>query len=213
MQRCLLIACTWREEPEPWQASECTCRGREGPGTCCISCLVSCLISCLPAKGAIGTALPWSAGREPDAGVAFAVATDDGAVRIFHMEPGSPGLQYARTMPRIESRALSAAWHPSGSVLLAGYGDGCLRAWHVPSAREILRISAGWLLARIFCFTPVFPRAIFTQTWSSLPFVSAVLDHSIYKPHPFSLAGSLQSSPMYIRTLVLAPWLSRWSSI
>ncbi|KAK9855784.1 hypothetical protein WJX84_010494 [Apatococcus fuscideae] len=86
---------------------------------------------------------PAPSGREPDAGVAFAVATDDGAVRIFHMEPGSPGLQYARTMPRIESRALSAAWHPSGSVLLAGYGDGCLRAWHVPSAREILRISAG----------------------------------------------------------------------
>ncbi len=76
-------------------------------------------------------------------GVAMAVASDDGAVRIFRMQPGVSGLQYERTMPRIESRALSAAWHPSGSVLIAGYGDGCLRAWHVPSARELLRITAG----------------------------------------------------------------------
>ncbi|KAK9835700.1 hypothetical protein WJX74_006180 [Apatococcus lobatus] len=82
-------------------------------------------------------------GGEADAGVPIAVASDDGAVRLFKMQPGTPGLQYSRTMPCIEARALCAAWHPSGSVLLAGYADGCLRAWHVPTSRELLRITAG----------------------------------------------------------------------
>lgn len=78
-----------------------------------------------------------------------AVGTDDGCVRLFTAEAGQPGLQYSRSMPAVKGRVLSAAWHPSGRVLVTGTSVGTLHAWDVKSGQEILHVEAGELpLAR-----------------------------------------------------------------
>lgn len=69
-------------------------------------------------------------------------------VRIFAAEDGVAGLQYRRALPRVEGRALSCAWHPAApGMLVAGYGDGCMRVWNVPQGIEVLRMTVGaWSL-------------------------------------------------------------------
>lgn len=73
----------------------------------------------------------------------LAAACDDGCVRIFTVEMGVPGAAYAKSLPRVEGRTLAVAWHPKGEVVVSGGGDGCVRAWHVASGRELLRITVG----------------------------------------------------------------------
>lgn len=77
----------------------------------------------------------------------IAVGVDDGSVRLFKAQAGVSGLQYARTMPRVEGRVLSAAWHPSGQILVTGTSAGTVHVWDVSSAQEVRRIVIGALLA------------------------------------------------------------------
>lgn len=80
--------------------------------------------------------------------VRVAVACDDGVVRIFVIQAGMSGMQYIRSLPRVQGRALSCAWHPTArDVLVVGSGDGCIRAWNVAQGSELVRITAG----RWFC--------------------------------------------------------------
>jgi len=71
------------------------------------------------------------------------VACDDGCVRVFEAEAGRGGLAYARSMPGVQGRVVSVAWHPGGGSLVAGTSQGTLHAWDVPAARELLRITVG----------------------------------------------------------------------
>ena len=71
------------------------------------------------------------------------MGTDDGCVRLFAAEPGLPGLQYVKSMPRVEGRILSAAWHPSGKVLVTGTSAGTLHAWDISTGQEVLHTVVG----------------------------------------------------------------------
>lgn len=73
----------------------------------------------------------------------LAVACDDGCVRLFSVEPGMPGVSYAKSLPKVEGRTLAVAWHPSGKFIVSGGSDGCIHVWEVSSNREALRITAG----------------------------------------------------------------------
>ena len=73
----------------------------------------------------------------------MAAACDDGCVRVFEVEPGRPGLAYARSTPAVAGRAVSVAWHPAGGCLVAGTSQGTLHAWDVGASRELLRITVG----------------------------------------------------------------------
>lgn len=81
----------------------------------------------------------------------FAVACDDGAVRIYTVEDGAPGARYTRSLPRTEGRVLSLAWHPNGRVVVAGDSTGCIRCWDLDAGRELLRITAGDGSGRELC--------------------------------------------------------------
>lgn len=89
----------------------------------------------------------WSLAREPAPAPSsperYALGCDDGAIRIFTVESGVDGMQYSKSLPRVEGRILSLAWHPSGSVLVAGDSQGCIRCWDVEAGRELLRITVG----------------------------------------------------------------------
>ena len=73
----------------------------------------------------------------------IAVACDDGCLRLFHAEEGEPGLFYQASMPHLEGRLLSVAWHPAGRIAVVGTSQGTLHAWDVTSKREILRVHTG----------------------------------------------------------------------
>lgn len=62
-----------------------------------------------------------------------ALATDDGAVRLLAAEAGQPGLRYHSTAGRADARALCVAWRPDGTMVYAGFSDGCIRAMDVKS--------------------------------------------------------------------------------
>jgi U3 small nucleolar RNA-associated protein 4 len=91
----------------------------------------------------------WQLALEPRAcltaekNVRLAAACDDGCARIFLAEAGLPGLTYSKTLPRVEGRTLSVAWHPSGKVLATGGTDGCIHMWSLETNHELLRITAG----------------------------------------------------------------------
>lgn len=61
----------------------------------------------------------------------FALAADDGSVRLLVAEAGGAGLVYQRMLGRASARALSLAWSHDGSVVFAGFADGCIRALNV----------------------------------------------------------------------------------
>ncbi|KAK9805376.1 hypothetical protein WJX73_008329 [Symbiochloris irregularis] len=74
----------------------------------------------------------------------IAVGTDDGSTRLFAPERGAPGLQYVRSMPRVEGRVLAAAWHPvSTNLLVTGTSAGALHVWDAGTGQEMQRIIAG----------------------------------------------------------------------
>ena len=66
-----------------------------------------------------------------DAVTRFALAADDGSVRLLTAEAGGQGLVYQRMLGRASARALSLAWSRNGSVVFAGFADGCIRALNV----------------------------------------------------------------------------------
>ena len=70
------------------------------------------------------------------------MACDDGVLRLFGADGGSPGVQYLRSFGHVEGRVLSVAWHPLGRSLVSGHSDGCIRAWDATTTREIYRITA-----------------------------------------------------------------------
>ncbi len=78
----------------------------------------------------------------PGESPAVAVACDDGVLRLFGADGGSPGVHYRRSFAHVEGRVLAVAWHPSGRTLVSGHSDGCLRAWDAASSREVYRITA-----------------------------------------------------------------------
>ena len=67
---------------------------------------------------------------ENDAGNAarVAVACDDGTLRLFTAEHGTPRLMYSKSMPRLGARLLSVAWHPNGQSVVTGTAAGTLHA-------------------------------------------------------------------------------------
>ena len=81
----------------------------------------------------------WGLVREPSQRTPgehrFAVACDDGAVRLYVVDDSSPGARYSKSLPRIEGRVLSVAWHPNGKIVVAGDSTGCIRCWDVDTAR------------------------------------------------------------------------------
>ena len=72
-----------------------------------------------------------------------AVACDDGTLRLFTAEHGTPRLVYYKSMPRLGGRLLSVAWHPNGQSVVTGTAAGTLHAWHIAKSQELLRISIG----------------------------------------------------------------------
>ena len=74
---------------------------------------------------------------------AVAVACDDGTLRLFATEHGTPRLAYHRSMPRLGGRLLSVAWHPNGQSVVTGTAVGTLHAWHIANSQELMRISVG----------------------------------------------------------------------
>jgi len=75
----------------------------------------------------------------------FAMACDDGCVRIFGLDSTleDDRLEYVRTCPKVQGRMLSVAWSPDGKVMATGSSDGCVRLWETASASELLRITVG----------------------------------------------------------------------
>ena len=75
----------------------------------------------------------------------LAAACDDGCVRIFSVDPGIPGASYSKSLPKVDGRTLSIAWHPTsnGQYLASAGSDGCIHLWEVPTGREALRITCG----------------------------------------------------------------------
>lgn len=74
---------------------------------------------------------------------AVAAACDDGTLRLFEMEEGEPGLLYQASMPHVDGRLLSVAWHPKGKIAIVGTSQGMIHAWDTVTKRELLRIQAG----------------------------------------------------------------------
>ena len=75
-----------------------------------------------------------------------AVACDDGCLRLFGIEEGEPGLLYQSSLPHLEGRLLSVAWHPMGKIAVVGTSQGTLHAWDTSNKREVLRIQTGGIL-------------------------------------------------------------------
>ena len=108
---------------------------------------------CMYGMGYSGLQLEWSGMHSDpilmlswtDAGAAkrVAVACDDGTLRLFSVEHGSPRLAYHRSLPRLGGRLLSVAWHPNGQSVVTGTAAGTLHAWHIAKSQELLRISVG----------------------------------------------------------------------
>jgi len=104
-----------------------------------------------------GAGAIWSLAAQPAAAVSpgfahsLAASCDDGSVRIFHVEGGETGAHYSRTLARLQGRALAVAWHPSGSVLVAGGADGCIHVLDPSNGSEHLRITAGAATTRPVC--------------------------------------------------------------
>ena len=73
----------------------------------------------------------------------LAAACDDGAVRLFRVDPGQAGLALVRALPRVDGRTLCLAWHPNGDVLASGGTDNCIHLWSTSTGRELQRINAG----------------------------------------------------------------------
>ena len=76
-----------------------------------------------------------------------ALACDDGTLRLFTAEHGTPRLMYHKSMPRLGGRLLSVAWHPNGQSVVTGTAVGTLHAWHIAKSQELMRISIGKVLA------------------------------------------------------------------
>jgi len=81
----------------------------------------------------------------------IAAACDDGAVRLFTVETTIPGVIFSKSLPRVEGRCLTVAWHPQGSVLASAGTDKCIHIWHPDTSRELLRLTAGDGSGREFC--------------------------------------------------------------
>lgn len=75
----------------------------------------------------------------------LAVACDDGCLRLFRIESGQDGLIFEASLPALQTRLLSVAWHPNGSVAYTGTSEASLHAWDVQTRREIIRIHTGCL--------------------------------------------------------------------
>ena len=101
-----------------------------------------CELSCLLRIAAIS---PWLNASHLPTGLAdsIAVACDDGCLRLFGIEEGELGLTYHSTLPHLDGRLLSVAWHPAGRIAVVGTSQGTLHAWDTSSKREILRIQTG----------------------------------------------------------------------
>lgn len=77
----------------------------------------------------------------------LAAACDDGAVRLFGVEGGEPGLQMERTLAVLHGRLLSCAWHPTGEVMAVGGVEGTVHVLDaVGGERRCLgACRAGWV--------------------------------------------------------------------
>lgn len=73
------------------------------------------------------------------------MACDDGTLRLFTVEHGTPRLTYHKSMPRLGGRLLSVAWHPNGQSVVTGTAAGTVHAWHIAKSQELMRISIGRL--------------------------------------------------------------------
>ncbi|ERN18592.1 U3 small nucleolar RNA-associated protein 4 homolog isoform X1 [Amborella trichopoda] len=73
----------------------------------------------------------------------FALACDDGCVRICSPSESDERLMVVRLLPRVKGRILSVAWSLDAKFIFAGGTDGSIRCWDVISAREVYRITAG----------------------------------------------------------------------
>ncbi|CAL5222772.1 g5185 [Coccomyxa viridis] len=80
---------------------------------------------------------------EQGAAQTVALACDDGTLRLFTAEHGTPRLMYHKSMPRLGGRLLSVAWHPNGQAVVTGTAVGTLHAWHIAKSQELMRISIG----------------------------------------------------------------------
>ncbi len=83
-----------------------------------------------------------------------ALACDDGTLRLFTAEHGTPRLMYHKSMPRLGGRLLSVAWHPNGQSVVTGTAVGTLHAWHIAKSQELMRISIGKVLAPVLLGCP-----------------------------------------------------------
>lgn len=70
----------------------------------------------------------------------LALGCEDGAVRLFHIDPHGSGIEYERSMPGSDARVLSVAWHPTEDVLFSGTANGTILGWDVAARRAEVRI-------------------------------------------------------------------------
>ena len=98
------------------------------------------------------------------------MACDDGTLRLFSVEHGSPRLAYHRSMPRLGGRLLSVAWHPNGQSVVTGTAAGTLHAWHIAKSQELLRISVGAVPILTHAALPVrTATAVLRIVWPEAP--------------------------------------------
>jgi WD40 repeat protein len=62
----------------------------------------------------------------------LAAGCSDGSVKLFAVDGGgAPGLEFLRSLPRVEGNILSLAWGPDGTSLVSGGSNGCIHVWDV----------------------------------------------------------------------------------
>ena len=75
-------------------------------------------------------------------GNTVAAGMDDGCVRLFTWTSAG-GLQYSKTLQKVDGRMLSVAWHPEGTTLVGGSSKGSLHIWEAGSSTELQCIELG----------------------------------------------------------------------
>eukprot|EP01038_Epipyxis_sp_PR26KG_P007325 gene7325-9981_t len=70
----------------------------------------------------------------------LAIACEDGVVRLFLYDSGN-SLEYHKSMPSFNSRALCVCFHPVEPLIFSGCGDGSIRCLDEVSGRELYRMT------------------------------------------------------------------------
>ena len=75
-------------------------------------------------------------------GNTVAAGMDDGCVRFFTWTSVG-GLQYSKTLQKVDGRMLAVAWHPAGTTVVGGSSKGSIHVWEAGTSTELQCIELG----------------------------------------------------------------------